>query len=124
MLIVRGALLMQLFLAARGDPVTCGSAIKIIHEETSYLLHSHDINYGSGSRQQSVTAHSRCLQILWSPPVGSASCPKLLHFSALFWLLLQHGRPRESVDRERGLRLRGLHHWSANTLRVYGERID
>ena len=44
---------------ATREPVTCGSAIKLVHEETNYELHSHDINYGSGSRQQSVTAHPR-----------------------------------------------------------------
>lgn len=37
--------------------ITCGSAIKLVHQESSFMLHSHDINYGSGSKQQSVTAH-------------------------------------------------------------------
>lgn len=36
--------------------VTCGSAIKLTHVPTDYKLHSHDIKYGSGSGQQSVTA--------------------------------------------------------------------
>jgi dolichyl-phosphate-mannose--protein O-mannosyl transferase len=35
--------------------VTCGSVIKLVHEETRHKLHSHDIAYGSGSGQQSVT---------------------------------------------------------------------
>ena len=37
--------------------MTCGSTIKLRHASTKYRLHSHDIPYGSGSQQQSVTAH-------------------------------------------------------------------
>ncbi|KAJ6233128.1 stromal cell-derived factor 2-like protein [Anaeramoeba flamelloides] len=36
-------------------PVTCGSIIRLQNLETLNHLHSHNINYGSGSRQQSVT---------------------------------------------------------------------
>lgn len=36
--------------------MTCGSAIKLTHQLTGYKLHSHDVKYGSGSGQQSVTA--------------------------------------------------------------------
>jgi len=35
--------------------VTCGSVIKLMHDKTKAKLHSHDIAYGSGSGQQSVT---------------------------------------------------------------------
>jgi len=35
--------------------VTCGSTIKLMHSATKARLHSHDISYGSGSGQQSVT---------------------------------------------------------------------
>lgn len=38
------------------DRITCGSAIKLQHESTKFRLHSHNINWGSGSGQQSVTA--------------------------------------------------------------------
>lgn len=36
--------------------VTCGSVIKLMHERSKYRLHSHEVAYGSGSGQQSVTA--------------------------------------------------------------------
>jgi dolichyl-phosphate-mannose--protein O-mannosyl transferase len=35
--------------------VTCGSAVKLQHVATNYRLHSHEVNYGSGSGQQSIT---------------------------------------------------------------------
>jgi len=35
--------------------VTCGSAIKLRNSGTSHRLHSHQVSYGSGSGQQSVT---------------------------------------------------------------------
>lgn len=36
--------------------VTVGSAIKLLNPASKHRLHSHDINWGSGSGQQSVTA--------------------------------------------------------------------
>lgn len=37
--------------------VTCGSVVKLENEaKPKFRLHSHDIKYGSGSGQQSVTA--------------------------------------------------------------------
>lgn len=35
--------------------VTCGSVIKLKHIPTGHRLHSHKVNYGTGSGQQSVT---------------------------------------------------------------------
>lgn len=35
--------------------VTCGSALKLTHKATGAKLHSHEIPYGTGSGQQSVT---------------------------------------------------------------------
>ena len=32
--------------------VTCGSALKLQHVKTNVRLHSHEVNYGSGSGQQ------------------------------------------------------------------------
>uniref|UniRef100_V5HAV7 Putative secreted stromal cell-derived factor 2 n=1 Tax=Ixodes ricinus TaxID=34613 RepID=V5HAV7_IXORI len=37
--------------------VTCGSVLKLQNTEHGVRLHSHDIKYGSGSGQQSVTGH-------------------------------------------------------------------
>ncbi|XP_062520551.1 stromal cell-derived factor 2-like [Corticium candelabrum] len=35
--------------------VTCGSVIKLAHIQSNVRLHSHEVRYGSGSGQQSVT---------------------------------------------------------------------
>jgi dolichyl-phosphate-mannose--protein O-mannosyl transferase len=37
--------------------MTFGSAAKLQHVPSKHFLHSHQINWGSGSGQQSVTAH-------------------------------------------------------------------
>mmetsp|Transcript_23215 Transcript_23215/g.33742 ORF Transcript_23215/g.33742 Transcript_23215/m.33742 type:complete len:229 (-) Transcript_23215:90-776(-) len=39
------------------EPVTCGSYVMVKHKESGFYLHSHSINWGSGSQQQSVTGH-------------------------------------------------------------------
>jgi len=38
--------------------VTCGSVIKLRHAATGYRMHSHQVTYGSGSGQQSVTGYA------------------------------------------------------------------
>eukprot|EP00762_Andalucia_godoyi_P002540 ANDGO_02795.mRNA.1 hypothetical protein len=38
--------------------VTCGSMMKLEHMATRYRLHSHEVKYGSGSGQQSVTCYA------------------------------------------------------------------
>ncbi|PAV72407.1 hypothetical protein WR25_11227 [Diploscapter pachys] len=38
------------------DPVTCASVIKLANNNEGVRLHSHDVKYGSGSGQQSITA--------------------------------------------------------------------
>jgi dolichyl-phosphate-mannose--protein O-mannosyl transferase len=38
-----------------GVQVTHGSVIKLQHERTKFRLRSHEVPYGSGSQQQSVT---------------------------------------------------------------------
>ena len=39
------------------DFVTCGSAIRLKHLASGFHLHSHEVAWGSGSKQQSVTSH-------------------------------------------------------------------
>lgn len=36
--------------------MTCGSIVKLMNTDLRLRLHSHDVKYGSGSGQQSVTA--------------------------------------------------------------------
>eukprot|EP00246_Nothoceros_aenigmaticus_P018030 TRINITY_DN9273_c0_g1_i1.p1 TRINITY_DN9273_c0_g1~~TRINITY_DN9273_c0_g1_i1.p1 ORF type:complete len:227 (-),score=32.70 TRINITY_DN9273_c0_g1_i1:261-941(-) len=43
------------FAASEGAEVTHGSVIKLMHDKTKFRLHSHEVPYGSGSGQQSVT---------------------------------------------------------------------
>ncbi|KAF3778816.1 Stromal cell-derived factor 2-like protein, partial [Nymphaea thermarum] len=38
-----------------GVEITYGSVLKLMHEKTKFRLHSHEVPYGSGSGQQSVT---------------------------------------------------------------------
>jgi len=38
------------------DFVTCGSSLKLFNNANNVRLHSHDVKYGTGSGQQSVTA--------------------------------------------------------------------
>lgn len=42
-------------LAARQQYVTCGSVLKLLNIDYKVRLHSHDVKYGTGSGQQSVT---------------------------------------------------------------------
>lgn len=42
---------------AHVSDVTYGSTIKLEHKPTNFRLHSHEVTYGTGSQQQSVTAH-------------------------------------------------------------------
>ncbi|CDW52885.1 MIR domain containing protein [Trichuris trichiura] len=44
--------------AGHTDAVTCTSVIKLINPKQSRRLHSHDVKYGSGSGQQSITGTS------------------------------------------------------------------
>ncbi|XP_027018602.1 stromal cell-derived factor 2-like protein 1 [Tachysurus fulvidraco] len=40
---------------SESDYVTCGSLVKLLNTRHNVRLHSHDVKYGSGSGQQSVT---------------------------------------------------------------------
>lgn len=41
--------------AAKANFVTCGSVVKLLNVDYKSRLHSHDVKYGTGSGQQSVT---------------------------------------------------------------------
>jgi len=43
------------FISAKPQAVTCGSTVKLMNSQHKVRLHSHDVKYGSGSGQQSVT---------------------------------------------------------------------
>lgn len=43
------------FLGVRQRFVTCGSVLKLLNNDYRVRLHSHDVKYGTGSGQQSVT---------------------------------------------------------------------
>lgn len=47
--------LIGLIKASKDYSITCGSVIKLQNVYNNARLHSHDIKYGSGSGQQSVT---------------------------------------------------------------------
>ncbi|XP_051888063.1 stromal cell-derived factor 2-like protein 1 [Pristis pectinata] len=54
-----GLVLCALLAAASEQPyVTCGSVVKLLNNRHNVRLHSHDVKYGSGSGQQSVTGVS------------------------------------------------------------------
>lgn len=44
-----------LILGAKQQYVTCGSVVKLYNKDYRVRLHSHDVKYGTGSGQQSVT---------------------------------------------------------------------
>ncbi|CAI9585680.1 unnamed protein product [Staurois parvus] len=54
LLFITPLLLPQSF-ASELSVVTCGSAVKLLNTKHNVRLHSHDVRYGSGSGQQSVT---------------------------------------------------------------------
>ncbi|KAG7024427.1 Stromal cell-derived factor 2-like protein, partial [Cucurbita argyrosperma subsp. argyrosperma] len=43
--------------SSEGVEITYGTVLKLMHEKTKFRLHSHDVPYGSGSGQQSVTGY-------------------------------------------------------------------
>uniref|UniRef100_A0A914UMY4 MIR domain-containing protein n=1 Tax=Plectus sambesii TaxID=2011161 RepID=A0A914UMY4_9BILA len=47
--------LLGIAVSADDGPVTCGSVVKLLANREQVRLHSHDVKYGSGSGQQSVT---------------------------------------------------------------------
>jgi len=52
-------LLLASLVAAKTQQVTCGSVVKLMNQNHKIRLHSHDVKYGSGSGQQSVTGSTQ-----------------------------------------------------------------
>lgn len=84
--------------ASEGVQITYGSTIKLMHEKTKFRLHSHDVPYGSGSGQQSVTGFpgvedANSYWIVRSTdsskqgdPIKSGSIIRLQHMKTRRWL--------------------------------------
>ncbi|KAH0762857.1 hypothetical protein KY290_018930 [Solanum tuberosum] len=84
--------------ASEGVQITYGSAIKLMHEKTKFRLHSHDVPYGSGSGQQSVTGFPGVddANSYWAvrstdsskqgDPIKSGSIIRLQHTKTRRWL--------------------------------------
>ncbi|KAL3375039.1 hypothetical protein AABB24_006504, partial [Solanum stoloniferum] len=84
--------------ASEGVQITYGSAIKLMHEKTKFRLHSHDVPYGSGSGQQSVTGFPGVddANSYWvvrstdsskqGDPIKSGSIIRLQHIKTRKWL--------------------------------------
>ncbi|KAJ3125429.1 Stromal cell-derived factor 2-like protein 1 [Physocladia obscura] len=62
------------------EAVTCGSSVKLAHSASQFRLHSHQITYGTGSGQQSVTGMNSAddTNSLWivEGAFGSSGCPR------------------------------------------------
>ncbi|XP_042442070.1 stromal cell-derived factor 2-like protein [Zingiber officinale] len=81
-----------------GVEITYGSVIKLMHEKTKFRLHSHDVPYGSGSGQQSVTGFanvddSNSYWIVKSQPDSSAKQGDIIPHGTI--IRLQHMRTRK-----------------------------
>ncbi|KAL6647530.1 hypothetical protein ACP70R_014967 [Stipagrostis hirtigluma subsp. patula] len=80
-----------------GAEVTYGSVVKLMHEKTKHRLHSHDVPYGSGSGQQSVTGFpegddSNSYWIIRPTPDSSARQGDAIETGSI--IRLQHMRTR------------------------------
>nr|CAD1840172.1 unnamed protein product [Ananas comosus var. bracteatus] len=84
--------------ADEGVEITFGSVIKLMHERTKFRLHSHEVPYGSGSGQQSVTGFpnvddSNSYWIVRPQPDSSAKQGDPIPNGAI--IRLQHMRTRK-----------------------------
>ncbi|KAK1269695.1 Stromal cell-derived factor 2-like protein [Acorus gramineus] len=81
-----------------GVQITYGSVVKLMHERTKFRLHSHDVPYGSGSGQQSVTGFpnvddSNSYWIVRPQPDSSAKQGDVIKSGTI--IRLQHMRTRK-----------------------------
>eukprot|EP00884_Botryococcus_braunii_P019367 jgi/Botrbrau1/6113/Bobra.331_2s0008.1 len=84
--------------------VTCGSTIKLQHSATNRLLHSHEVSYGTGSGQQSVTGFEsgndansywvvkgpKSVPCLQGTPLKTGSTIRFQHVNTRRWLHSHH----------------------------------
>eukprot|EP00899_Mesostigma_viride_P022556 jgi/Mesvir1/3485/Mv11976-RA.1 len=84
----------------KAEQVTCGSAIKLQHVVSKAHLHSHEVNYGTGSGQQSVTGNTNeddanSLWLVFGPkdkecpqgkPFKNGDLVRLMHMKTRKWL--------------------------------------
>ena len=47
----------DIYSSVENTPITCTSGLRLLNLRSGFYLHSHDLNYGSGSGQQSVTGY-------------------------------------------------------------------
>lgn len=85
--------------------VTCGSVVKIANVESSDRLHSHDVKYGSGSGQQTVTgvSHADDVNSYWvvRGGFGDDSCQRGAPVKCGSLLRLQHLQTRKFLHSHR-----------------------
>ncbi|GAB2284962.1 Stromal cell-derived factor 2-like protein [Dionaea muscipula] len=78
--------------------ITYGTVLKLMHEKTKFRLHSHEVPYGSGSGQQSVTGFpdvddSNSYWVVKPQPEASAKQGDRIESGAI--IRLQHMRTRK-----------------------------
>lgn len=81
-----------------GVEITYGSVVKMMHEKTKFRLHSHEVPYGSGSGQQSVTGFpnvddANSYWIVRPQPGSSAKQGDVIQSGSI--IRLQHMRTRK-----------------------------
>ena len=69
-LLLLSVLLVALSRAEDGDTITCGSVVKLIHQDSGHYVHSHGIAWGSGSGQQ-TSRTDRSSMTGWNKSRGS-----------------------------------------------------
>lgn len=88
------------------EPLTCGSILKLQHASSGYRLHSHSVNYASGSRQQSVTGYagaedSNSFWIIRSSAAVPGGCVQGAELKAGDSVRLQHMSTRRFLHSHR-----------------------
>ncbi|TDH73019.1 hypothetical protein CCR75_003720 [Bremia lactucae] len=105
--------------------VTCGSSIKLVHDASRFRLHSHEIAYGSGSGQQSVTTHMARNDVnsLWLVKEGEAAhvCDVGQPISCGALIRLEHVPTRRNLHAHRYKAPLTTNHLEVSAFGVAGE---